>query len=558
MKKALFTLLLIAATCSAALAQNNGGRVLVTTDTVACESFVWNANGQTYTNDTADMFINATNDTLFVLNLTLTHQGVVNETISVDRCSYAWHGETYTTSGNYADTVSGIAGCDSIFNLSLTLSSVETDSLTANVCGEYVWNDDTLTTSGTYNDTIVNTESNCTHIDVLSLTIATQLDRFDTVENCGNYIWHDSTYNQDGDYNFLFQDTVNLCDTLFHLNLAIVTNDLTIVYDSACNSRTWRGHTFTETGVYYDFDTNRTTNCVTRRTLDLKIKPFRTPVKDTTMNGCNSIRFTVSTITGSTTRVFTSNTDFDTNIYNRNWALCYDSTIHLHVIIRHSSNSDTIVSACDSFYWDRNKKTYLSDNEVKFTLPDKNIEDCDSTLTLKLTVKDSPVISAINGEWNLNEGETARLYPTATEGSTFQWSVSPAMPFSTEGDTIVIPNVQGNIDVSLIASLNHSDANIVCHDTSWISIVTFVGIPGTDAATVSLYPNPVVGQLNIECAQALREVSVFNAIGQQVLNTQNLGTKNLLDLSTLSRGTYTMRITLANGETVVRKFVITK
>ena len=559
MKKALFTLLLVAATCSVAMAQNNGSRVLVTTDTAACESFVWNINGQTYTTDTAVMYSNAANDTLFVLNLTIAHQASVSETVSVDRCTYTWHGETFHASGLYYDTIAGItAGCDSVFSLDLSVSNTERDSLTENVCGEYIWHNDTLTTSGIYSDTTVNTAIGCTHIDVLTLSIATQLDRYDTVTSCGKYTWHDSVYTEEGDYTFLFNDTVNLCDTLFHLNLDTITNVMATVYDSACNNKTWRNTNYTETGVYYVYDTNRTTNCVTLHTLDLKIKPFRTPEKDTTVNGCNSIRFTVSSIMGSTTKVFSQNTDFDTNVINRNWNLCYDSTIHLHVIIRHSSNSDTIVSACDSFYWDRNKKTYKADNEAKFTLPDKNQEGCDSTLTLKLTVKESPVITAINGEWRIEEGETARLYPTATEGSTYRWNVSPTTSFSTDGDTIIIPNVHGNLDVDLIASIDYSEANIVCYDTSWITIVTFVGIDGVTAPSVSLYPNPTAGQLNIECAEAVSEVSVFNALGQQVAFAENLGNKSVMNLATLSRGTYTMRITLSNGESIIRKFVITK
>lgn len=558
MKKALFTLLLVAATCSVAMAQNNSSRVLVSTDTVACESFQWSVNGQTYTSDTAVMQTNATNDTLFVLNLQVLHTAFVEETVSVDRCSYNWHGETYSTSGLYNDTVSGIGGCDSIFELILTVATAEMDSSTAHACGEYTWHDSTYIASGIYYDTTINATTNCTHIDKLNLNIVTQLDRYDTVSQCGDYTWHDSTYTEAGNYTYLFEDTVNLCDTLFHLNLAIVTNDIATVYDSACNSKTWRGQTFTETGVYYDYDTNNTTHCVTVRTLDLKIKPFRTPVKDTVMTGCNSIRFVVSTITGSTTKIFTESADFDTNIYNRNWAVCTDSTINLHVTVRYSSTVDTVAVACDSFLWDRNNKTYTANNEVKFTLPEKNQQNCDSILNLQLTVKKSPVIRAINGEWRLSEGDTARLYPTATAGSTYRWTVTPNRPTTMDGDTLVIPNVQGNIDVTLLATINYSDVNIACHDTSWITIVTYVGIDNVNSPSVTLFPNPTAGKLNIECAEAVSQVCVFNALGQQVVLAENLAAKSVMDLSTLSRGTYTMRITFANGESVIRKFVITK
>ena len=100
--------------------------------------------------------------------------------------------------------------------------------------------------------------------------------------------------------------------------------------------------------------------------------------------------------------------------------------------------------------------------------------------------------------------------------------------------------------------------NFSCYDTSWITIVTFVGIDDVQGTQVSLYPNPTVGQLNIESAETIREVTIYNALGQQVLNNYISANKSQMNLSSLSKGNYTMRVILQNGETIVRKFVITK
>ena len=172
-----------------------------------------------------------------------------------------------------------------------------------------------------------------------------------------------------------------------------------------------------------------------------------------------------------------------------------------------------------------------------------------------LTIQKSPVISAINGEWNLNAGDTAVLFPTCTEGASYKWSYGNQ---TSTADTLVIPNVQGNIDVALEATYNYPENGFACHDTSWITIVTFVGINGIEGTNVSLYPNPTVGQLNIESDQNISEVAIFNTLGQQVLVSRNLGNKSLMNVSNLSKGTYTMRVSLQNGETIIRKFIITK
>ena len=55
---------------------------------------------------------------------------------------------------------------------------------------------------------------------------------------------------------------------------------------------------------------------------------------------------------------FSVDTTFDTNLIDRRWARCYDSTIHLHVTIHESGYDTTFVNACDSFYWNMNKRTY--------------------------------------------------------------------------------------------------------------------------------------------------------------------------------------------------------
>jgi hypothetical protein len=454
---------------------------------------------------------------------------------------------------------SSLGTCDSFFTVTLTIPTSEVINQTVNACGSYVWNDSTYTETGIYSvsSQIVNPDlSTCTHIDQLTLNIVNTLNVDETVEQCGHYTWYGETYDQTGVYTHVESDTTIGCDTIHTLNLTVVVNTAEPLLDSACSYYIWRGDTITTSGLYSINDTNASTGCVTIRSINLNIKPFRKPVRDTTMVGCNGISFTVSSLAGSTVKRFSVDTTFDTNLIDRRWARCYDSTIHLNVIVHKSGYDTTYANACDSFYWKRNKRTYYKTPTTNPTYAFASDQyNCDSIMVLVLNVKTSPVITAINGEWNLNAGDTAVLYPTCTEGASYKWTYGT---HTFTGDTLRIPDVQGNIDVALEATLNYPANNLACHDTSWITLVTFVGIDQAQATNVSLYPNPTVGQLNIESAEAIREVAIFNTLGQQVVTNYNLGNKSLMNLSNLSKGTYSMRITLQNGETVVRKFVITK
>ena len=562
MKKALLILLMVAAFMTLAMAQDNSTLEIVNNNVTACETYTWDVNGMTYTSSTVVTYLNATNDTLFVLNLTVNHTYSNTDVINSDRCTYTWRGNTYYHSGTYSDTVLGntaLGTCDSFFVATITIPTSEIINQSANACGSYLWHDSTYTESGVYSvsNNIVNPDlSTCTHIERLSLSIVDTIYVSDVAENCGNYVWYGDTYSETGTYTHIESDTVIGCDTLHTLNLTIVVNNADMLVDSACSYYVWQHDTIRTSGIYGIYDTNASTGCVTYRSISLNIKTPRTPVKDTTMVGCNSVTFTVSSLSGSTMKRFTADAEFDTHLVDRRWARCYDSTIHLHVTVHKSGYDSTYVNACDSFYWKLNKKTYY---KTPTTVPTAAFATdtfgCDSVMRLFLTVNASPVISAINGEWHLNAGDTAVLYPTCTQGATYKWTYGNN---TFNGDTLRIPNVQGNIDVALEATRNYPANNIACHDTSWITIVTFVGIDQVQGTNVSLYPNPTVGQLNIESAEAIREVAIFNTLGQQVVTNYNLGNKGLMNLSTLSKGTYTMRITLQNGESVVRKFVITK
>lgn len=559
MKKALLSLLMVAAFLPFANAQEKVARTIVSFNKSACESYTWAVNGQTYTNDTIALYVCPTNDTLYVLNLTVNTPSVSNETIVSDRCTYNWRGIVRDHTGLYTDTVfatteSGL--CDSVFNAMISVSNTEINYNYASACGSYVWNGDTLTTSDLYADTTVTGDTYlCNHVEQLQLAIVTTLPVSETVNHCGDYMWYGTSYNVSGTYTHTVSNEEVGCDTLHTLHLNIVVDTMPIVNDSACDSKVWRGVTYNATGLYAVNETDAN-NCVTHHRLNLKIKDLRRPEKDTAMVGCNSVLFTVSSLAGSTVKRFVVDTLFDTNLVDRRWARCYDSVIHLNVTVHKSGYDTTYANACDSFYWNLNKKTYYKTPETNPSYAFATDEfGCDSMMTLVLNVKKTPVISAINGEWYLNAGETAKLYPTCTEGASYKWTYAGN---TSTADTLIINNVQGNIDVTLEATLNYPANSFACHDTSWITLVTFVGIDGVENSNVSLYPNPCVGQLNIESADAVRDIVVFNTLGQQVAFKQNIGFKSVMDLTSLAKGTYTMRLTFENGTSVVRKFIITK
>lgn len=123
----------------------------VTTTVNACDSYTWNANNTTYTTSGtySETLVNAAGcDSLVTLDLTLNFAYSSTETLTT--CdSYIWgaNGQTYTNSGNYQVVYTTSAGCDSTLNLNLTIETVTAsvnmvDEVTlsaAGSAGTYQW-----------------------------------------------------------------------------------------------------------------------------------------------------------------------------------------------------------------------------------------------------------------------------------------------------------------------------------------------------------------------------------------------------------------------------------
>ncbi|MES2590230.1 MAG: T9SS type A sorting domain-containing protein, partial [Bacteroidota bacterium] len=88
--------------------------------------------------------------------------------------SYTWSadGNTYSSSGTYAATLTNVNGCDSLVTLNLTINNSNTGSEIVTACDSYTWSADgnTYSSSGAYSATLTNVNG-CDSLVTLNLTI---------------------------------------------------------------------------------------------------------------------------------------------------------------------------------------------------------------------------------------------------------------------------------------------------------------------------------------------------------------------------------------------------
>ena len=387
------------------------------TEATACGSYNWtttdgfeqvlNESG-VYTHDYNTPAGCPSTDTL---NLTINqHVAVAIDTTVCN--SLSWAGSNYTTSGTYTKTFTAENTCDSTVTMNLTVNtntfSTEPDVV---ACGSYEWFGTVYTASATNLEYHTENVNGCdSTIFLNNLTINPVYDLTENMTVCDSYIWNGQTYTESGEYTFEGTTTKG-CDSTVTLNLTVNTSTHNVETTVMCGSYTWatNGETYTESGDYtYSYTNNA--NCPSVDTLHLTIGDGRT-FSIQNVKVCGSYDWVVN---GELVETFTESTETSTDFVNPNTGC--DSIVYLNLVIFPTYDVELTDVVCLGSGYTKNgfdiaAEEIAEPGEYVFTLNLTSEYDCDSTVTLKLTV-DKVVTNTFTEvacdkyEWNAGDGET--------------------------------------------------------------------------------------------------------------------------------------------------------
>jgi hypothetical protein len=476
-----------------------------TTDTIfvnACDEYFWNANGQTYTVSGTYTYTTLNNNGcphIKVLVLTVGYTTYTSHCDSV--CdSYLWtqNGNTYTSSGVYTYTVIGPDGCPHIYILCLTVLPNTTITTTITVCSAYTWsaNGVTYTQSGIYTHTSINSFG-CTHTSILHLTVhpVVVYNHCDTA--CGSYTWpyNGVTYTTSGIYSVVSIDS-NGCPEVHTLCLTIYPNTETIDSVIACGYYTWpiNGETYTLSGTYTQTSLN-TNGCLHTNILQLTIGTT-TVITHNCDTACVSYTWPLNSVTYTLSGVYT------VIIPGPNGC----PQIHvLCITIHHPTQSDTLVTATNTYTWAVNNQTYTASGIYTATI--QNTVLCDSVITLHLDIIQIPsngfALQAkvfLNGPYNAATGlmedelRNQHLIPLIEPYSSAPMFKPQLLGGGGESTSTSILNITGSnaivdwVHIEIRSALNYNlllatknallqrDGDIVS-STDGVSPILFTGLP---------------------------------------------------------------------------------
>jgi len=343
----------------------------------------------------------------------------------------------------------------------------------------------------------------------------------------GKYIMAGYTYSTDDDV--VGNTSTSATDDNYWLVKLYGCPVYTTIHDTICNGGTYTFNSMTldTTGTYYD-TLVAANNCDSIVTLEL----FERPVISTTINDtiCHE-----GTYTFNATQLNTSGTYLDT----LTTAGGCDSFITLELYVRPAIDTTINDTICHNETYTFNATQLNTSGTYMDTIAAAN--GCDSVITLELYVRAAPgpVVTA-----------TGVSLSTGTFTS-YQWLLN-GNPVNGATNQNYTATQNGDYSVAII------DAN-GCKDTSAVHTVTELKVSNTLLASdINIFPNPVNNRINVSFpyTSGAITIAIYSIDGQLLLSREYSNTtKAAIDFDNYSAGVYTLKVTTANGEAVIKKLV---
>jgi hypothetical protein len=317
-------------------------------------------------------------DSIATLNLTVKPTSSSTTTASICQgSSYSFNGTSYSASGTFTATLTGVNGCDSIATLNLTVKPTSSSTTTASICqsSSYSFNGTSYSASGTFAATLTG-GNGCDSIATLNLTVKPTSSSTTTASICqgSSYSFNGTSYSASGTFAATLTG-VNGCDSIATLNLTVKPTSSSTTTASICqgSSYSFNGTSYSATGTVTATLTG-VNGCDSIATLNLTVKP--TSSSTTTASICQGSSYSFNGTSYSASGTFTATL---TGVNG-----C-DSIATLNLTVKPTSSSTTTASICQGSSYSFNGTSYSATGTVTATLT--GVNGCDSIATLNLTVK---------------------------------------------------------------------------------------------------------------------------------------------------------------------------
>ena len=488
--------------------------------------------------------------------------------------SFAWsNGNTSNSvnvsqSGVYTVTATNAEGCSATANVTVTVNPLpsvnisgnnsfcqgDNITLTATGANSYAWSNAstnaaiTVSSSGAY--TVTGTDANgCSNTATKTVSVNPTYNTPLTHSMCEgeSYNFYGQNLTTAGTYTHTLQ-TINGCDSVLTLVVTLKALPSTSITG---NTTICEGESTTliaNGGVSYVWSNGSATNSINVAESGVYT------VTATNVEGCTATASVTVTVNPLPIVVIGGNT-----------SICEGGSTML------------TASGADTYSWSTGDNTASATVNAFgiYTVTGTSVEGCSNTSEVTVLVSQLPVIN-ITGETDICAGESTTL--TANGGTTYLWSngtTDATLTVSNAGTYQVIGYNEAGCNAMASATVNvwqpaTSEFSVECPDSCYIwngesycqsgdytqtfqtvhgcdSVVTLhltitVGIEDHNlAASMTVYPNPTTGVVNVQCSMnnvqvETMEILVYDAFGRLLCTTDGVETQNFASLQTDTHG----------------------
>ena len=341
---------------------------------------------------------------------------------------------------------------------------------------------------------------------------------------CDQFTWYDTPFTSSTTTTHdLF--TAEGCDSTVTLHLTVNYSTIGDTTAVVCDSFNWYDHTnLTSSNNTLTHLFTNAAGCDSTVTLDLTVN--YSTIGDTTAVVCDSFNWYDHTN-------LTSSTNTLTHLFPAGNQWNCDSTVTLDLTVHYSTTGDTTAVVCDSFNWYDHTNLTSSTNTLTHLFPAGNQWNCDSTLTLHLTVNystygDTAAVVYEPFTWYEHTAldSTQNVDHTFLGGnamgcdSTVTLHLRYALfPTLWEGDSVVIYNSQSQtgLTASYVDDSNHTQT-VTLTFTNQGTGATLAGYP-VNAGRYTVTARPVLPVDSLADATRLMvvEPATLNVLGAEVV-----------------------------------------
>lgn len=491
--------------------------------------------GQSYTFGGNTLTVAGTyNDTLSnvagcdsVITLTLTVLQNDNTFISAAICNgetYPFNGTLLATSGIYYDTITNTAGCYAITTLTLIVNQPTGSSLSASICpGQgYPFNGNVLIAPGVYYDTLQNA-SGCDSVITLTLTYRQPTSSTLAVAICPgqSYLFNGINQTTAGVYRDTLVNSVG-CDSIITLTLTLKQNTSSVSSAVICEGRSYlfNGTYLTMQGVYRDTLVN-TAGCDSIITLNLTV----TPRQYTTLQAsiCSGAFYQFGNRQLNQSGIYSDTlTAFNT---------C-DSIVTIQLQVDSVPTSTINASICSGNSYGYNGQQLATAGTYYDTL--SATTGCDSVVTLVLLVNPLPALSVSPTFIRLCQGDSVEL--TATGNGSFTWSDNSA---SNSITVLPIQNTTYNVTIT-------NDNNCTASQSVQVEVN-----PGPAVPVIEQQNDTLLAGTTDSCTWYLEDSPIAGATQNILVITQNGSySVEVIDSNGCSRRSEAFLVTALNTDNI--------